>query len=399
MSETRLSLPRKQRGILVALLAIQASVVFCMQGLAILTPAFLVTYHLTNSQGGTLVSAVAIGGVFGSVAIGAGLDWSRSYILARMGLLAALILFAIAGGIVRGYVELLLSLLLLGSVLPIFGITGLHAITRYYSAQYVGMLLGFRQGVILVGSIMAAALFPELRHVSFRGVIGGLGILMVLVSILLVLILSRLHGGNRSGAIQEHKMHMASSRALLPIVVVVLLIGAGQFSVLVFGVLYLGKLGIHATWVGGAALALFLSGGFCVRVAAGFLVGRYVPLKKLLASITLVGCITMLIWGTFAFRPSVWMILGVAFILGTGIVGYNALPFQWASEVVTQEQKGQAMGLVSAVASLAVALWLPLFGVTVDNWGYSAMWCLVAALFGTATVVVVLRPNPPCEIR
>ena len=87
------------------------------------------------------------------------------------------------------------------------------------------------------------------------------------------------------------------------------------------------------------------------------------------------------------------MVLIFAFILGVGIVGYNALPFQWAAELVTREQKGRAMGLLSAVSGLAVALWLPLFGFIVDLWGYSVMWFFVAALYAAACMVILLYPN------
>jgi Major Facilitator Superfamily. len=171
---------------------------------------------------------------------------------------------------------------------------------------------------------------------------------------------------------------------------VVFFLGSGQFSVLVFGLFYLGKLGVHATWVGGAVLALFLSGGFAARIIAGFLVGRSTSLKPLLVVITLIGSLAMVIWGAMPFHTTPWIIVSFSFVLGVGIVGYNALPFQWTANLVTQEQKGRAMGLVGAISGLSVMLWLPLFGAIVDLWGYRAMWYFVAFLYATA-VVVVLR--------
>jgi MFS family permease len=101
-----------------------------------------------------------------------------------------------------------------------------------------------------------------------------------------------------------------------------------------------------------------------------------------------------LIFLSLPLHPELAMVFILAFILGVGIIGYNALPFQWAAELVTREQKGRAMGLLSAVSGLAVALWLPLFGFIVDLWGYSIVWLFVAALYTAACIVILLYPKP-----
>ncbi|MCL5980766.1 MAG: MFS transporter [Gammaproteobacteria bacterium] len=395
--KVRLHLTRKQWLALLSLLSIQVLAAFYLQGMAILAPAFALTYHLNVLQMSTLISAKALGSVLGGLAIGVGLDRFGGRRIAWIGLFSTLILFAIAGGMVNHYPDLLLSMLLLGMVLPIFSVVGLYAITHDFPPQYAGMLLGFRQGVIPLGGIMAGALFPMLIAVGLFTVIGGLGFLIFLLTVLLTLALWQLPD-HPVDASQKCPAHPSFLRTLLPIGLVVFLLGAGQFSVLVFGLLYLGKLGIHAMWVGGAVMALFLSGGFAARVIAGFLVGHHISLKTLFIIIMLIGTLSMAAWGTMPFHPTLWMILGFSFSLGVGVVGYNALPFQLASELVTHEQKGRAMGLVSAISGLAVALWLPLFGDMVDLWGYSAMWYLVAVLYATATIVVLLLyPDSSCQ--
>ena len=390
--KVRLHLTRKQWLALLSLLSIQVLAAFYLQGMAILAPAFALTYHLNVLQMSTLISAKALGSVLGGLALGVGLDRFGGRRIAWIGLFSTLILFAIAGGWVNHYPDLLLSMLLLGMVLPIFSVVGLYAITHDFPPQYAGMLLGFRQGVIPLGGIMAGALFPMLIAVGLFTVIGGLGFLIFLLTVLLTLALWQLpdHSVHAS---QNCPAHPSLLRTLLPIGLVVFLLGAGQFSVLVFGLLYLGKLRIHAAWVGGAFLAVFLLGGFVTRIILGFLVGHHFPLKTLFVSITLIGSLSMVILATVPLHPALLMVLIFAFILGIGIVGYNALPFQWASELVTREQKGRAMGLLSAVSGLAVALWLPLFGLIVDLWGYSVMWFFVAVLYAAASMAILLYPN------
>ena len=390
--KVRLHLTRKQWLALLSLLSVQVLAAFYLQGMAILAPAFALTYHLNVLQMSTLISAKALGSVLGGLAIGVGLDRFGGRRIAWIGLFSTLILFAIAGGMVNHYPELLLSMLLLGVVLPIFSVVGLYAITHDFPPQYAGMLLGFRQGVIPLGGIMAGALFPMLIAVGLFTVIGGLGFLIFLLTVLLTLALWQLPD-HPVDASQKCPAHPSFLRTLLPIGLVVFLIGAGQFSVLVFGLLYLGKLGIHAMWIGGAVMVLFLCGGFAARIIVGFLVGRYLSLKALFIFITLIGSLSMLIFSSLPLHPALLMVLIFAFILGVGIVGYNALPFQWAAELVTREQKGRAMGLLSAVSGLAVALWLPLFGFIVDLWGYSVMWFFVAALYAAACMVILLYPN------
>jgi MFS family permease len=387
--KVQLHLARKQWLALLLLLSVQVFAAFYLQGMAILAPAFALTYHLSVLQMSILISAKALGSVLGGLVLGVGLDRFGGRRVAWIGLLPTLILFAIAGGMVNHYPDLLLSMLLLGMALPIFSVVSLYAITHDFPPQYVGMILGFRQGVIPLGGIMAGALFPMLIAVGLFTVIGGLGVLIILLTVLLNLALWQL-SYHPVGASQRSIAHPPLLGTLFPIGLVVFLLGGGQFSVLVFGLLYLEKLGIHAMWVGGAVMALFLFGGFAARVIAGILVGHHASLKTLFIIIMLAGALSMAAWGTMPFHPPLWLILCFSFLLGIGIVGYNALPFQWASDLVTHEQKGRAMGLVSAISGLAIALWLPLFGGVVDLWGYSAMWYLVAVLYLAAIIVILL---------
>lgn len=296
-------------------------------------------------------------------------------------------------GIVKHYPELLLCMLFLGIVLPIFSVVALYAITHDFPTQYAGILLGFRQGVIPLGGIMAGALFPMLIGAGLSDVLGGLGILTFLLTVLLILALWQLPD-HTTDAPQRYPSSTSFLRTIIPISFVVFLMGAGQFSVLIFSLLYLGVLGIHVAWESGAFLVVFLSGGFVARIMVGFLAGRYFSLKALFIFVALIGSISMAIFATLPLHPDLLKVFILAFILGVGIVGYNALPFQWASELVAREQKGRAMGLLSAVSGLSVALWLPLFGFIVDLWGYSVMWFIVAALYAAVSMAILLSPNP-----
>ena len=374
---------------LTALLVVQFLAAFYLQGMAILAPAFAAAYHLDAFQVSTLISVKAFGSVLGSLTLGAGLDRINSRHLPWIGLLSALLLFGFVKKWIVGYPVLLGSMLILGMVLPVFSILGLYAITHDYPAHQVGKLLGIRQSVIPLGGIVAGTMFPLLIVAGLFPVLGGMGVLICGMTLLLLIAVRRAPSTSSVNLSKEATFH-ASLRILWPVGLVAFLLGAGQFSVLVFGLFYLHTLAVHAAWIGGVLFGLFLAGGFLARIVAGFLVDGVLSLKHVFSTILMIGALTMIIWGCFPDHPVVWGILCFSFILGIGIVGYNALPFQWAASLVGHHQKGRVMGIMSAVAGLSITLWMPVFGMIVEIWGYRAMWYVLAILY-IAALVVVLR--------
>ncbi len=374
---------------LIAFLTVQFLAAFYLQGMAILAPAFALTYHLNALQVSTLISVKAFGTVLGGLVLGASLDRINGRYLSWIGLLSALLLFAFTEGWIASYPVLLFSMLVLGMVLPVFSILGLYAITHDYPANQIGKLLGIRQSVIPLGGIVAGAAFPLLFTLGLFSLLGGMSVLICGMTLLLVFAVWKMPRLPVADTL-DHAAYQTSLRILWPVGLVVFLMGAGQFSVLVFGLFYLRTLAIHMPWVGSAVFALFLAGGFVARIAAGYLVDGSSPLKTVLATIALIGALTMVVWGSISDHPAVWSILGFSFVFGAGIVGYNALPLQWAAALVGRNQKGRAMGIVSAISGLAVTIWLPVFGVIVEAWGYRVMWYVVALLY-LAAFILVLR--------
>lgn len=371
-----------------ALLIVQFLAAFYLQGMVILAPAFAAAYHLDALQVSTLISVKAFGSVLGGLALGASLDRINGRHLPWVGLLSALLLLGFAEKWIVGYFVLLVSMLILGMLLPVFSILGLYAITHDYPAHQVGKLLGIRQSVIPLGGIVAGTVFPLLFAVGLFPVLGGMGVLICGMTLLL-LIAVRWTPSTLSVSISKEAASHVPLRILWPVGLVVFLLGAGQFSVLIFAIFYLHTLAIHAAWIGGVLFGVFLTGGFLARIVAGFLVVGIVSLKHVFAAILMIGALTMIIWGSFPDHPVVWGILCFSFILGIGIVGYNALPFQWAASLVDHHQKGRVMGIMSAVAGLSIVLWMPVFGMIVEIWGYRPMWYILAILYVVALVVVL----------
>lgn len=97
MLKVQLHLTRKQWLALLLLLSVQIFAAFYLQGMAILAPAFALTYHLNGFEMSTLISVKALGSVLGGSVIGAGLDRVGGRHLAWFGVFATAILFMIAG--------------------------------------------------------------------------------------------------------------------------------------------------------------------------------------------------------------------------------------------------------------------------------------------------------------
>ena len=153
-------LTSKQWISLVSLLGVQLCAAFYLQGMAILAPAFALHYHLNALEVSALISIKAVGTVLGSLGIGISLDRIGGLHLSWIGLLPAMVLFAVTAGLVTSYPELLLSMLVMGMFLPVFSVAGRHAVTRDFPTELNGMLLGVLQSVIPLGGILAGALFP-----------------------------------------------------------------------------------------------------------------------------------------------------------------------------------------------------------------------------------------------
>ena len=373
---------------LAALLIVQFLAAFYLQGMAILAPAFAAAYHLDALQVSTLISVKAFGSVLGGLALGASLDRVNGRHLPWIGLLSALLLLGFAEKWIVGYSVLLGSMLILGMVIPVFSILGLYAITHDYPAHQVGKLLGICLSVIPLGGIVAGTVFPLLIAAGLFPVLGGMGVLICVMTLLLLIAVRQIPPTPSANISKEAASH-TPLRILWPVGLVAFLLGAGQFSVLVFGLFYLHTLAIHAAWIGGILFGLFLAGGFLARIVAGFLVDGIVSLKRIFSAILMIGALTMIIWGSFPDHPMVWGILCFSFILGIGIVGYNALSVQWATNLVDHHQKGRVMGIMSAVAGLSIVFWMPVFGMIVEIWGYRPMWYVLAILYVVALLVVL----------
>ncbi|WP_283134831.1 MFS transporter [Rhizohabitans arisaemae] len=164
-----------------------------------------------------------------------------------------------------------------------------------------------------------------------------------------------------------------------------LLLGAGTAAVntylALFGTERLGLVPVVAAWL----VALVGTAGVIGRVGWANLAGRRGHAENLLAPLTLVAAAGALLLATAPWvSPLVWV--------GAAVVGSFAVPANAVTMLaVIQRSEPGRTGRDTAIASggffAGFAVGPPLFGLLVDQAGYSSGWLLVAAEFTVAAAI------------
>jgi MFS family permease len=377
-------------------LAVVAQIGFSVidQGIPTLTGFIKLDLGISAAEAGLLVSSYVAGKILGSYVAGLLAD--------RIG--ERLIL--IAGGIVTGLLlgaAMASPLPVMVTMLVVAGMTsaasipaGGRLVLLVFPPQRRGLALGLRQTGIPIGGLASALVLPWIAHAAgwrWAIAIGG----MLTATFVLPLVRSRA-GGRIDRGVQEPKgRNPALDRNVQLLTVWGCLLVTGQFALLSFLALDLH----HSTGLtlarGSLLVAVAQTAGIIGRVLWGTLSDRVLAYgrKPLLLLLTGVGAAAALLLLAVPRTAPVSIFVGVAFLAGLALIGYQGLWITMVSEAAGPVRVGAALGFASTVVTASVALTPPVLGVVADYTGsYRSIWALVLGLQAAAFVPALLVREP-----
>lgn len=365
------------------------------QGLIVLVVFFRVIDHLSLVAMGGVAASVTFGTMVGMIPSGAVVDRmgvARGAVVGCLGLVACLVGLYLA---TPAPVDVLVVLLAgVGAFAASMPVAGARAVLAAFPAAQRGMAMGIRQSGVTIGAALAAALLPTLALLwGLRDVILILAAPVAVFGAALARSVAALPsparevGRTADGAARAR----GGARTIALISIAGALLAAGQYDTLAYAITYLhASLGMRVALAGGV-LAAAQVGGTLSRVGIGLLSDRLgIGRAHAVAGLAALGCVGLTLFSLVS-SPTYALWLGLAFILGTGAIGWNALILTWAAENAASAQQATAIGVSGAAIFLGATVFPPVFGAVASATGsLPDAWRSVALLYVIATALCLL---------
>lgn len=389
--------PRPSAGWILALATLaQMGASLAQQGMIVLVVYFRTLDHLSLVAMGAVAAAPPLGTMLGMTPAGAAVDRvgvARAAFVGTIGMSTVVVLLFLATpGPVLLLAALLVALGVFAAVMPMAGAAAALWASR---PENRATAMGIRQSGVTIGAGIAAAALPTLEAVwGLRLVILVLALPVGVFGLLLARLAAGLGGrggaGARTAARPAARPALRSLRSIAPVAVAGGLLAAGQYDTLAYAITYLHVDAGLALATGGAVLALAQLGGTFARVGVGVLADRVrLHTGDALAIVVSLGLVSLSVFSVFP-RAPLWVWFTLAFALGMGAIGWNALLLQWAAERASAGVQATAMGISGTGVFLGAAIFPPLFGAVSTATSLTTAWRSVALLYALALALVLV---------
>lgn len=366
------------------------------QGMIVLVVYFRTLDHLSLVAMGAVAAAPPLGTMLGMTPAGAAVDRAgvaRAALVGTIGMASVVVLLFLATpGPVLLLAALLVALGVFAGVMPMAGAAAALWASR---PENRATAMGIRQSGVTIGAGIAAAALPTLEAVwGLRLVILVLavpiGVFGLLLARLTAGLVARSEAGARIGARSAPRPTVRSLGPIVPVAVAGALLAAGQYDTLAYAITYLHVDAGLALATGGAVLALAQLGGTFARVGVGVFADRArLHTGHALAIMVSLGLVSLSVFSAFP-RAPLWVWFTLAFALGMGAIGWNALLLQWAAERATAGFQATAMGISGTGVFLGATIFPPLFGAVSTATSLASAWRSVALLYAIALALVLV---------
>ena len=159
---------------------------------------------------------------------------------------------------------------------------------------------------------------------------------------------------------------------------------------------YLVEKFAYSKVVAGMFLGVTQGAGMLGRLVWSRVSDLYFPDKRH-REIILVGLIASAACIAFGLMPNTtsMVVVGViAAVFGFTAIGYNALFLPLVGEMSGPEKAGEAIGACVTIAYLGVVIATPLFGLSIEHFGYDTSWLLAGALLLLVNLATAAYWNP-----
>ncbi|GAB3797334.1 MFS transporter [Humibacter antri] len=365
-------------------------------------PAFLIPLLHTQrgvplAQAGLLASAPTLGLVITLVAWGALTDriGERWVIAGSMALTA---LAAIGAMTASGYLGLGGFLLLGGAVSGGTNVASGRVVVGWFRKERRGFVMGIRQMCQPLGVAVAAIAVPPLA--ASGGVSAAMALPLVLTAMLAVLsavVIVDPPRPARSGAdaagrpanpyqgsVTLVRIHLAAALLVVP-----------QFTVSIFGLVWLTADRGMSTTTAGLVVGLSQFVGALGRVAIGVLSDRVGSRMRPLRWVAWAAGGVMVILGVSGLAPA-WVGAAVLIVAATITVADNGLTYTAVAELAGPFWSGRSLGTHNTGQYLAASIVGPAVGGLITLVGYPLAFALVAL---APVAAVPLVPREPAEVE
>ena len=354
-------------------------------------PLYATEFGASFTGAGALVSAFALGRFLFDYIGGALADRVPARWLAGGGA-GLTALASLLCGLAQSFPMLILYRGLEGIGSAFYVTTAMAFITRTVTAERMGRVMGFYQGMILLGISFGPAVGGYIAHVAgLRAPFFAYALLSALVAVTASRLVGDMPPPPSRKEVGEHSRalwHLLGDRAFVFAVLLTMLI-FGTRAGLRLNLIPLfadATLGLNEFWIG-VLLTAAAFVNFLVLWHAGAMIDRHgrrrVVLPVLVATIAVVAC--------FPWARSFWLLLLDTSLLGA-VLGYLApAPAAIIVDITPSAASGQAMGLYRMAADLGLLIGPVAFGYVASGFGFTVGFefsaALVAAvwLLGTRT--------------
>jgi len=352
--------------------------------LLICTPAYLIPWlhevrGMPLTQAGLFAAAPTFGMVLTLVAWGALADhFGERRVIA--GGLALTALFAFAAASVRGFDSLVILLILGGASAASTNAASGRVVVGWFPRPRRGLAMGIRQMAQPLGVAVAALVVPTLaRRWGIWAPLLLAGVATAVLALACAIgVTNPPRPVNPTMASAVAVNPYSQSRFLIRIHLVSALLVVPQFTLSIFGLIWLIS-GLHwGTTAAGAVIAAAQLVGAVGRVVVGMVSDRAGSRVRVLRWVAVSGVVVMLL---LALSDSLHWSAGAAVLLvlaTTVSVADNGLAFTSVAEAAGPSWSGKALGIQNTGQFVAASVVGPLVGALITAVGYPLTFSIVA---------------------
>jgi MFS family permease len=298
--------------------------------------------------------------------------------------------------VIDSAVAIFFALLVSGIGSAVIPVGGTGALFRVYGPERRGWALGVRQTAVPLGGIAGAAVLPLLVHAGGTDLVFGVAAVFVGVTgVWFAFVAPHEHVPARAGLAVRTMWRTPGMRRLVLVAACYIVV---LQAVLVYLVPTVRDAGLSALVAGTAYVVLNVT-AVVARIAWGRVADRHGGTRRVrtLVDVGLVAAGGAVVFTLALHAGPVAALLGTV-VFGVGALGWNAVVYVTAGELVRPELAGQSFAFVGTAVFLLPALAAPPAGALAEAAGWDVLWLTTGAfaLLGAyvASGLGRTRPSP-----
>lgn len=374
-----------------------------------LAPELRDSFELSRAQIGSITSALYFASVIVAIPSGIAVDRLGARVLlifslATMGLSFALMIFA------KNYIYFIVFASVSGIGYGMINQVSTKGIMYWFSSKLRATAMGIKQTGVTFGGAIIAILLPILSTIyDWR-----LGVFVVGILMLLTAIISLIFYREKPEVISTYKSTLTASRSrkvekgalkkvmsnpvLLILCILTPLLAMGQICITSFLLLYLEEDLSFSVGLAGACLTVTMIAGTAGRIGWGVISDRLFAGDRIkpVIILTLIAFISAFGMAFLTKSSPVWISFFLSILMGSTLIGWNAVLITLAAELAGQELAGSIMGILLTTTWTGIIIGPPVFGFIADRSGYFWGWLMISILallcaFGFAYVFYLAK--------